>query len=371
MIVSSTSMKRIFLLLFVGFNVGTSTAQNLVINPGFEEFIKGPPPSGFSGKPQDLKLPGWSCPNTGTPDYFRGTGNGGVPTNWAGNSNAHSGRSYTGIMSGSCGGSGAGYREYLQGQLKEPLVGGVEYKIDFHFRLSSNSEATVDRIGLLILDSPVFFNSDSPINQKPTMDFRREMDAGGWEHVEMAYTAHGGETTFIIGNFYNDAETGCVTLGYRAGRSEMLSGTAYFYIDDVSVERITNTPTVGGQRWTDNETIVLEKSYPLNNIQFAFDSDELAKTSFTLLDSLCDLLKHNDDWHIEIAGHCDDLGDEGYNQDLSLRRANSVADYLLGCSVSAQRISTLGYGSTRPVSNMKDDAARYKNRRVEVRFLMN
>jgi outer membrane protein OmpA-like peptidoglycan-associated protein len=109
----------------------------------------------------------------------------------------------------------------------------------------------------------------------------------------------------------------------------------------------------------------------LNNIQFAFDSDELAKTSFTSLDSLCGLLKHNDDWHIEIAGHCDDLGDEGYHQDLSLRRANAVADYLLGCSVSAQRISTLGYGSTRPVSNMKDDAARYKNRHVEVRFLTN
>jgi hypothetical protein len=50
----------------------------------------------------------------------------------------------------------------------------------------------------------------------------------------------------------------CVSwLSCRVKR--MLSGTAYFYIDDVSVERITNTPTVVGQLWTDDETIVLEK----------------------------------------------------------------------------------------------------------------
>jgi outer membrane protein OmpA-like peptidoglycan-associated protein len=69
---------------------------------------------------------------------------------------------------------------------------------------------------------------------------------------------------------------------------------------------------------------------------------------------------------IEVAGHTDSVGSDDYNQQLSERRANSVAAYLSGHGVDRTRMVTIGAGEGHPVADNESDAGRAQNRRVEI-----
>ncbi len=343
-----------------------------MVNPGFEEFTQGPPPAGFSSRPSDLKLPGWNSPNLGTPDYFRGYGNAGVPHNWAGNALAQEGRAYAGIISGQSGKDsriGGAYREYLQGSLSQPLTKGLFYQVEFYFRLSSNSGVSIDRIGLLFQDSAYFVGNDAVILRRPDVDFQySESEIKGWERVTFRYKARGGERNFIIGNFYSDAETKSMTLNYRHGRNDMITGAAYFYIDYVKVER-----EISEQQpeliWMNGEPIITDKDYVMTNIQFAFDSYELLPGSFEVLDSIVSIMQSRPKWKVNIAGHCDDRGSAEYNLTLSKERANAVLQYFNGKGIVMSRMTAKGYGSDVPLRAGNDNYSWDVNRRVEIKFL--
>ena len=69
---------------------------------------------------------------------------------------------------------------------------------------------------------------------------------------------------------------------------------------------------------------------------------------------------------IEVAGHTDSTGSDAYNQRLSERRAQSVAQYLEGQGIRPLRIVTEGYGERYPVASNETAAGRQQNRRVEL-----
>jgi OOP family OmpA-OmpF porin len=70
-----------------------------------------------------------------------------------------------------------------------------------------------------------------------------------------------------------------------------------------------------------------------------------------------------------VAGHTDSIGTEEYNQDLSVRRAESVADYLVQNGVSRDRLRVVGYGETRPKVPNDTPENRQQNRRVVLSIL--
>lgn len=70
--------------------------------------------------------------------------------------------------------------------------------------------------------------------------------------------------------------------------------------------------------------------------------------------------------NIEVVGHTDDVGSAASNQDLSERRAFSVADVLVGAGVPSRRISTYGRGEDNPVASNATASGRAMNRRVEI-----
>lgn len=83
------------------------------------------------------------------------------------------------------------------------------------------------------------------------------------------------------------------------------------------------------------------------------------------LNTLGKALAENKDIKLKIDGHTDYIGTEQYNLNLSLKRANSIKNYLIGRGVSANNISIEGYGKQNPVANNSTEAGRAKNRRVE------
>lgn len=72
---------------------------------------------------------------------------------------------------------------------------------------------------------------------------------------------------------------------------------------------------------------------------------------------------------VQIVGHTDSDGDAGYNQDLSERRANAVADVILNAGIPFNRIQTFGRGETQPVSSNLTPEGKALNRRVEIVIL--
>lgn len=74
---------------------------------------------------------------------------------------------------------------------------------------------------------------------------------------------------------------------------------------------------------------------------------------------------------IQIVGHTDSDGDAAFNQQLSERRANSVADVLLDAGVPFSRIQTFGRGESQPVASNLDPGGKAQNRRVEIVILPN
>ncbi|MBO4370114.1 MAG: OmpA family protein, partial [Paludibacteraceae bacterium] len=103
------------------------------------------------------------------------------------------------------------------------------------------------------------------------------------------------------------------------------------------------------------------------NIYFAVDSYEIDfEASKTDLKKILDLLQLNPQLRIEIGGHTDADGSEAYNQQLSLNRSNSLKSYLTEQGIDAERITTVGYGSTRPIADNTTDEGRARNRRIEI-----
>jgi outer membrane protein OmpA-like peptidoglycan-associated protein len=70
-----------------------------------------------------------------------------------------------------------------------------------------------------------------------------------------------------------------------------------------------------------------------------------------------------------VKGHTDSVGDANYNRQLSMQRANSVANYLRGTNVNASRLQTLGMGESKPIATNENAQGRQENRRVELRII--
>jgi OOP family OmpA-OmpF porin len=102
-------------------------------------------------------------------------------------------------------------------------------------------------------------------------------------------------------------------------------------------------------------------------VLFAFDSAELRPEAQAELDRAADVLAPRDDIVlIEVAGHTDSIGTEAYNQGLSERRAQAVADYLAERGVDRDRMEVVGYGESRPRVPNDSPENRQKNRRVTI-----
>jgi outer membrane protein OmpA-like peptidoglycan-associated protein len=102
------------------------------------------------------------------------------------------------------------------------------------------------------------------------------------------------------------------------------------------------------------------------NITFKSNSAELDPSFYKVLNSVNIVVKKYNKTVVEVAGHTDNTGAADYNQQLSERRANSVAQYLETQGLAANRVVTVGAGETRPVSDNGTPEGRQANRRVEL-----
>lgn len=101
-------------------------------------------------------------------------------------------------------------------------------------------------------------------------------------------------------------------------------------------------------------------------LKFEFDKAELRPEDRELLSRVAGILLTSQDYTLSVNGHTDDLGTEAYNQKLSERRAQAVRDYLVKAGLPPEILSVTGHGKSLPIVRGTSDAARAKNRRVEL-----
>jgi len=107
----------------------------------------------------------------------------------------------------------------------------------------------------------------------------------------------------------------------------------------------------------------------LNNIFFDVDKFDLRTESFTELQEVIRVLKQNPQMHIEISGHTDNTGGVEYNKELSKNRAESVVNYLVSKGIEKKRLTSVGFGSSKPADTNETEAGRALNRRIEMKIL--
>ena len=120
-------------------------------------------------------------------------------------------------------------------------------------------------------------------------------------------------------------------------------------VHDAKVERV-------------GEGIVVEFN---SKVLFGFDRSDLTGQALTNLNDLTKVLQKYPDTNIEIQGHTDNVGTDDYNQNLSERRASSVATYLRSNGISSSRVSIRGYGENAPRYTNDTETGRSQNRRVD------
>jgi outer membrane protein OmpA-like peptidoglycan-associated protein len=102
-----------------------------------------------------------------------------------------------------------------------------------------------------------------------------------------------------------------------------------------------------------------------DKIFFDTNKARIKTRSYAVLDAVAGVLKAYSGLRVRVEGHTDDRGSADWNEKLSQQRAESVRTYLIGKGVEADRLEAKGFGTSRPLVEGKNEAARSQNRRVE------
>lgn len=110
------------------------------------------------------------------------------------------------------------------------------------------------------------------------------------------------------------------------------------------------------------------KKIELNeNVEFKTNSHELASATDPVLEEVVQIMKaHPEIIRVRVEGHTDKVGKPKYNLALSDRRAKTVKEYLISHGIESSRLTSKGFGMTRPIATNKTAEGRSRNRRVEI-----
>lgn len=160
----------------------------------------------------------------------------------------------------------------------------------------------------------------------------------------------GGDTARIIGAGLGGVAGGAVGYQMDSQIKELKEQTAGSGVD------VTQTP--------DGDAILVN----LPDVTFAVDSTNISPSFRSALDDVAASLAKYPNSLIDVMGHTDSTGSDSYNLDLSRRRAESVANYLISRGVSLARTETIGYGEQYPLADNTTESGRALNRRVEIKI---
>jgi OOP family OmpA-OmpF porin len=107
----------------------------------------------------------------------------------------------------------------------------------------------------------------------------------------------------------------------------------------------------------------------LTNVHFDTDKAIIKPISYPELEGVVRVFKENPRLRVEVDGHTDSQGSAAHNLGLSQRRAAAVREFIISRGVAADRLTTQGFGLTKPIADNATAEGRALNRRVELRVI--
>lgn len=191
-----------------------------------------------------------------------------------------------------------------------------------------------------------------------------------YSDTAFGYTAGGGvnmraSDDFLVGAFarYNWVDEDVQNENRERGRIRYLTfGLGLTYNPAPPLPAVAQVPAPRAAA-----TPPMQRKIVLRGVNFDFDRATIRSDARPVLNEAVATLQREGTISIVAEGHTDSRGTDAYNENLSLRRANAVRDYLVKGGISPSRISIEGYGESRPVATNDTDDGRAQNRRVELR----
>jgi len=170
----------------------------------------------------------------------------------------------------------------------------------------------------------------------------------------------------VIASFKSNSATGKFLVSLPAGKNYGIAVKKEGYL--FHSENFDIPAAAGYQEYIKDvelKNIAVGTKIVLRNIFFDFDKATLRPESTYELERLIQLLKDVPTMKIEIGGHTDSKGSDEYNLKLSGSRAESVVTYLSTHGIDKARLTSKGYGETKPMATNETDDGRQLNRRTE------
>lgn len=289
-------------LLFISVHFMTANAQNLVPNPSFESVNC---PTLYEGWPDQIEryVHNWYTANCGSPDVMAGCSNSTTglatrpPDILFGHQYARTGDNFIGI-------SHYGFTDYIGTQLTEPLEANEAYEVKFYVSIADGTRFLTDNIGMHFSTTKIWrtapkcltgawLNYTPQVRSTPGVFINEYED---WYEISGIYIASGGEEYIVIGCFflYNATTSPHVLdLGANQKVNPNFPGTSQgrisFYLDDVSVEKISILPikllSFEGKSTTEGIHLDWKTVSEINNCHFEIQRGE-HPGNFTTIGSL-------------------------------------------------------------------------------------
>jgi len=347
---------------------------NLIPNPSFEAFQHCP--VSFTPKGKIELVHNWKQPTTGTVDYYNSCSKSvGVPSNIFGWQMAAEGEGYLGIVTYSP--TKRNYREYIQAELTQSLVANKLYCVEFYVSQADYSNYLCDGIGLYFSKTRVTSQDDKvlPMPAQLSNPIGHVLHhSKNWILISNVFKATGGEKFITIGNFKPDHQVTAMFRNLNKDTIDRIWNYGYYYIDKLSLKPIKSVnecectvPNI--------KKMLKDPGYPfdyvqmdrmeIDNVLFAFDKSTLSKEAKKRLNKVVVAMTKYSSYYLEVHGHTDLVGPDGYNSGLSEARAQKVYQYLIDSGIDAKRLRIKYFGETTPAIEGESPEANKKNRRVE------
>lgn len=151
-----------------------------------------------------------------------------------------------------------------------------------------------------------------------------------------------------------------------AGVGGLAGGAIGAYQDRQEAELRRRTAGTGIDVTRDGDVIKLNLP---DGVTFDFGKSNLKPQFYPALDQVAGTMAQYNQTIVEVSGHTDSVGSDEANQTLSVQRANSVSNYLMGKGLMRERFEVVGMGERYPIASNDTDAGRAMNRRVEIRVV--
>lgn len=362
--------------------------NNLIINPDFDYYFYKSVPIIYHGKDRiETWVPFWTTPGNYTPDYISNLRFIDVlDYNYLFDYKLPEKFNYIGFALFK---DDDDYSEYIQGKLTEPLIKGKTYCFKISINSTRFTKYLVNRLACHFSSNPIMINDKNEDSFSPQISFSSlPRDPKSFITLCDSFTAKGGEKYLTIGRFIKKEDLSVTVKDSFPKSLFNLDQSSYYLIDRVELLEIRDSLECNCRTLIDKHPLTLNprdtvlikqptyynelkegRAVVLNNVNFDFDSFILLESSEDELNSFYQFLIDNSQLRFSINGHTDNIGTDEYNQELSVKRAKSVYNWLINKGIQPSRLEYQGFGKQQPLVNSTDDKSRAINRRVEAQII--